>query len=60
MLQEKFFNDDFPKMSVIAQAQLQQLNAIARNTERNAQSTEEILDLFNMVVDKGGRNVRMH
>lgn len=60
MLQEKFFNDDFPKMSVIAQAQLQQLNAIARNTERNAQFTEEILDLFNMVVDKGGRNVRMH
>lgn len=60
MLQEKFFNDDFPKMSVIAQAQLQQLNEIARNTERNAQFTEEILDLFNMVVDKGGRNVRMH
>lgn len=60
MLQEKFFNDDFPKMSVIAQAQLRQLNEIARNTERNAQFTEEILDLFNMVVDKGGRNVRMH
>lgn len=60
MLQEKFFNEEFPKMSVIAQAQLQQLNAIARNTERNAQFTEEILDLFNMVVDKGGRNVRMH
>lgn len=60
MLQEKFFNEEFPKMSLIAQSQLQQLNAIARNTERNAQFTEEILDLFNMVVDKGGRNVRMH
>lgn len=60
ILQEKFFNEEFPKMSLIAQAQLQQLNAIARNTERNAQFTEEILDLFNMVVDKGGRNVRMH
>ena len=34
MLQEKFFNDDFPRMSVIAQAQLRQLNAIAENTRR--------------------------
>lgn len=59
MLQEKFFNDDFPKMSVIAQAQLQQLNAIARNTERNAQFAEEMRDLFNTVVDKAGRFVRI-
>lgn len=60
MLQEKFFNEDFPKMSVLAQAQLQHLDAIEKNTERNARFAEEILDLFNMVVDKGGRNVRMH
>lgn len=59
MLQEKFFNEDFPKMSVIAQAQLQQLNAIARNTERNAQFAEEMRDLFNTVVDKAGRFVRI-
>lgn len=46
MLQEKFFNEEFPKMSVIAQAQLQQLNAIAINTERNAQFAEEIRDIL--------------
>lgn len=59
MLQEKFFNEEFPKMSVLAQAQLQQLNAIARNTERNAQFAEEMRDLFNTVVDKAGRFVRI-
>lgn len=60
MLQEKFFNEDFPNMSVLAQAQLQHLDAIEKNTGKNARFAEEILDLFNMVVDKGGRNVRMH
>lgn len=58
MLQEKFFNDDFPKMSVIAQAQLQQLNAIARNTERNAQFAEEIRDMFNRIIDKGSGKLK--
>ena len=44
MLQEKFFNDDFPRMSVIAQAQLRQLNAIAENTRRTAESNDAILE----------------
>lgn len=43
MLQEKFFNDDFPEMSVIAQAQLRQLNAIEESTRRTAESNEAIL-----------------
>lgn len=58
MLQEKFFNEEFPKMSVIAQAQLQQLNAIARNTERNAQFAEEIRDMFNRIIDKGSGKLK--
>lgn len=44
MLQEKFFNEEFPKMSVIAQAQLRQLNAIAENTRRTAESNDAILE----------------
>lgn len=44
MLQEKFFNDDFPEMSVIAQAQLRRLNAIAENTRRTAESNDAILE----------------
>lgn len=44
MLQEKFFNEEFPKMSVIAQAQLRQLNAIAENTRRMAESNDAILE----------------
>ena len=43
MLQEKFFNVEFPKISVIAQAQLQQLNAIAESTRRTAESNDAIL-----------------
>lgn len=43
MLQEKFFNEEFPKMNAIAQAQLQQLNAIAESTRRTAESNDAIL-----------------
>lgn len=53
MLQEKFFNEEFPKMNAIAQSQLQQLNAIARNTERNAKFAEEIRDILD-----GARNTK--
>lgn len=60
MLQEKFFNEEFPKISVIAQSQLQQLNAIARNTERNAQFAEEIRDIINRCYDRGERAFRVH
>ena len=45
-LQEKFFNTDFPQLSAIAQAQLTQLNAIAANTDKNAQFAEEIYNLL--------------
>lgn len=58
MLQEKFFNDEFPRISVIAQAQLQQLNAIATNTARNAQFAEEIRDMFNRIIDKGSGKLK--
>lgn len=50
-LQEKFFNDDFPKMSAIAQAQLQQLNIIAKNTGRNVEFVEEIRDILHRNVN---------
>ena len=43
MLQEKFFNVEFPRINVIAQAQLQQLNAIAESTRRTAESNDAIL-----------------
>ena len=50
-LQEKFFNDDFPKMNAIAQAQLQQLNIIAKNTGRNVEFVEEIRDILHRNVN---------
>lgn len=50
-MQEKFFNQDFPKLSAIAQAQLTQLNAIAANTGRNVALVE---DIFNIL----SRNIR--
>ena len=58
MLQEKFFNVELPRISVIAQAQLQQLNAIATNTARNAQFAEEIRDMFNRIIDKGSGKLK--
>lgn len=58
MLQEKFFNEDFPNMSVLAQAQLQHLDAIEKNTKRNAQFAEEIRDMFNRIIDKGSGKLK--
>lgn len=42
--------DLIPEMSVIARSQLQQLNAIVRNTEMNAAYAGEIRDMFNSVI----------
>lgn len=43
-LQERFFKEDFPKMNVIAEAQLRQLSMITENTRRTADSNEAILN----------------
>ena len=46
-------------MNLMAESQLQQLTLIANNTGRNAGLVEEIRDMINIVVDKGGRKIRM-
>lgn len=56
---EKLAGEDIPKMSLIAQAQLTQLNNIASNTLRNAEAADRIYDLFNRVVDKGGNKLKI-
>lgn len=43
-LQERFFKEDFPKMNVIAEAQLRQLSMITENTRRTADSNEAIFN----------------
>lgn len=66
MLLEKIGNDILPKYNVLAEAQLTQLRAIADNTLRSAQNTEanvavlqEVRDMFNMVINKGERKIRI-
>lgn len=65
-LLEKIGNDILPKYNVLAEAQLTQLRAIADNTLRCAQNTEdnvavlqEVRDMFNMVINKGERKIRI-
>lgn len=65
-LLEKIGNDILPKYNVLAEAQLTQLKAIADNTLRSAQNTEanvavlqEVRDMFNMVINKGERKIRI-
>lgn len=65
-LLEKIGNDILPKYNVLAEAQLTQLRAIADNTLRSAQNTEanvavlqEVRDMFNMVINKGERKIRI-
>lgn len=48
---EKIANEMFPKMSVIAQAQLTQLEIIARNTEATASNTSRNVDLVSEIRD---------
>jgi len=56
---EKLIGEDFPRMSIIAEAQLQQLQMIVSNTKRNADVATEIRDLFNRVVDKSGNKLKI-
>lgn len=65
-LLEKIGNDILPKYNVLAKAQLTQLRAIADNTLRSAKNTEanvavlqEVRDMFNMVINKGERKIRI-
>lgn len=65
-LLEKIGNDILPKYNVLAEAQLTQLRAIADNTLRSAQNTEanvavlqEVRDMFNIVINKGERKIRI-
>ena len=48
---EKIANDLFPKISVLAQAQLTQLEAIARNTKETASNTSRNADLVGEIRD---------
>lgn len=65
-LLEKIGNDIMPKYNVLAEAQLTQLREIADNTLRSAKNTEanvavlqEVRDMFNMVINKGERKIRI-
>lgn len=58
-LVEQLVSVDVPKMSIIAQAQLQQLQQVAANTKRNADAADRIYELVNKVVDKGGNKLRI-
>ena len=53
VMQEKFFNTDFPQLSAVAQAQLTQLNVIAANTDRNAMFAEEIYNMLHRNITPG-------
>lgn len=54
-LVERFVGDDFPQMSAMVQAQLAQLEMIARNTGANAESAAGILELLRRNVNGGNK-----
>lgn len=56
---EKLVAEDIPQISVLAQAQLTQLNNIAANTLRNADAADRIYELFNRVIDKGSNKIKI-
>jgi uncharacterized protein YoxC len=56
---EQLVSVDVPKMSIIAQAQLQQLQQVAANTKRNADAADRIYELVNRVVDKGSNKLKI-
>lgn len=65
-LLEKWGNEILPKYNVIAEQQLTQLRAIANNTLRSAQNTEanvalvqEVRDMLNIVIDRGGKKINI-
>lgn len=56
---EQLVSVDVPKISIIAQAQLQQLQQVAANTKRNADAADRIYELVNKVVDKGSNKLKI-
>lgn len=54
-LVERFVGDDFPQVSAMVQAQLAQLEMIARNTGANAESAAGILELLRRNVNGGNK-----
>lgn len=52
---EQFVGDDFPQVSAMVQAQLAQLEMIARNTGANAESAAGILELLRRNVNGGNK-----
>lgn len=56
---EQLVSVDVPQMSIIAQAQLQQLQQVAANTKRNADAADRIYELVNKVVDKGSNKLKV-
>lgn len=58
-LLEQLVSVDVPKINYIAEAQLQQLQAIVGNTKRNADAADRIYELVNKVVDKGSNKLKI-
>lgn len=56
---EQLVSVDVPKMSYLAEAQLQQLQMVVANTKRNADTADRIYDLVNRVVDKGSNKLKI-
>lgn len=56
---EQLVNVSVPRMSVLAEAQLRELNQIVANTKRNADAADKIYDLVNRVVDKGSNKLKV-
>lgn len=56
---EQLVSVSVPRMSMIAEAQLQQLQMVVANTKRNADAADRIYELVNKVVDKGGNKLRV-
>lgn len=56
---EQLVNVSVPRMSMIAEAQLQQLQMVVVNTKRNADAADRIYELVNRVVDKGSNKLKV-
>lgn len=56
---EQLVSVDVPKMSYLAEAQLQQLQMVVANTKRNADAADRIYELINKVVDKGSNKLKI-
>ena len=56
---EQLVNDSVPRMSVLAEAQLMQLQMIVSNTSKNVVLVGEIRDLVNRVIDRGSGKLKV-